>query len=184
MKFHLIRHGQTEANVGGKMIYGTEVPLNEKGLGDAEKLAEYIAGLEFDQLWCSPLLRARQTIAPLLKIKDVEVQYKVVLCEGIFNLDPDAPITTPEYSDETGFPAENESVGSFRARVNAFISEIKEVDDSETVVCITHGNYIRETLNMLMHSGNYSRFPVDNCSDTLIELGEDQIVHYVNRCAV
>jgi probable phosphoglycerate mutase len=61
----LVRHGQPEwirdgLNVGNP-------PLTDLGHRQAEKMAEVLAGEDFDEVLVSPLLRARQTAAPLFE---------------------------------------------------------------------------------------------------------------------
>ncbi len=58
---HLARHGQTAYNAEGRFQGHLPVPLDDTGFAQAEALAEAAAGVEIASLWCSPLLRARQT---------------------------------------------------------------------------------------------------------------------------
>ncbi len=57
----LARHGQTAYNAEGRFQGATDVPLDEVGLAQAHALAEVAKGHGLVELWCSPLLRARQT---------------------------------------------------------------------------------------------------------------------------
>ena len=57
----LARHGQTAYNLEGRFQGQRPVPLDETGRAQAAELAERAAGYEFAALWCSPLLRARET---------------------------------------------------------------------------------------------------------------------------
>ena len=57
----LARHGQTPFNAEGRFQGHLPVPLDDTGFAQAEALAEAAAGVEIASLWCSPLLRARQT---------------------------------------------------------------------------------------------------------------------------
>jgi broad specificity phosphatase PhoE len=63
---YFLRHGQTDYNAS-KRIQGTlEIPINEKGRGQARRngslLAELIQGKDGFDFVASPLLRARQTM--------------------------------------------------------------------------------------------------------------------------
>ncbi len=58
---YLARHGQTAYNHEGRFQGQQEVPLDETGRAQAAELAERAAGYGFRALWCSPLLRARET---------------------------------------------------------------------------------------------------------------------------
>src|ERR1700691_2815308 len=57
----LARHGQTAYNLEGRFQGQQPVPLDDTGREQAEELAERAAGYGFAALWCSPLLRARET---------------------------------------------------------------------------------------------------------------------------
>ena len=60
---HLARHGQTAYNAEGRFQGHLPVPLDETGRAQAADLAEAAAGVPLRSLWCSPLVRARQTAA-------------------------------------------------------------------------------------------------------------------------
>ena len=47
MKFYLIRHGQTEWNVDGKIQGSTDIELNTEGLIQAAQLSEKIQNLNY-----------------------------------------------------------------------------------------------------------------------------------------
>ncbi len=58
---YLARHGRTAYNLEGRFQGHLPVPLDETGREQAAELAERAAGYGFRALWCSPLLRARET---------------------------------------------------------------------------------------------------------------------------
>lgn len=60
-----IRHGETDWNRQGRFQGQIDVPLNGTGQAQAERLAARLAAERYDRLFCSDLLRARQTAAPL-----------------------------------------------------------------------------------------------------------------------
>lgn len=60
-RVYLARHGQTAYNLEGRFQGQQQVPLDDTGRAQALELAERAAGYGFRALWCSPLLRARET---------------------------------------------------------------------------------------------------------------------------
>jgi len=58
---YLARHGQTAYNLEGRFQGHLPVPLDDTGRAQALELAERAAAHDFAALWCSPLLRARET---------------------------------------------------------------------------------------------------------------------------
>lgn len=61
MLLYLVRHGETESNRAGLALGRADVPLNERGLWQAGRLAEALASERFAAIYTSPLMRARQT---------------------------------------------------------------------------------------------------------------------------
>lgn len=55
----LVRHPETEANVDGRLIGRGDSPLTAVGLGQLERLPERIAAFGPEEVWASPLERAR-----------------------------------------------------------------------------------------------------------------------------
>ena len=64
MEIVLIRHGEPEWVRDGLNV--VDPPLTERGHRQAERVAAALDGEEFDEIVISPLLRPRQTAAPLL----------------------------------------------------------------------------------------------------------------------
>ncbi len=57
----IARHGETVDNADGLIVGRRDPPLSEIGREQAARLAEQVATLGVVAIWCSPLLRARQT---------------------------------------------------------------------------------------------------------------------------
>lgn len=68
-KIYLIRHGQTPANQGKSFQGRLDIPLNDVGLAQAEAMATYMEQNPVDVIYCSSLIRARQTAEVLAKHK-------------------------------------------------------------------------------------------------------------------
>lgn len=63
MKVLLVRHGETDWNVAKKIQGSTDIPLNETGINQAEKLAETLAmrNIPIQGIYTSKLKRAADT---------------------------------------------------------------------------------------------------------------------------
>jgi len=57
----LIRHGETEWSRLGRHTSVTDLPLTPVGEAQARELGTQLDGVRFDQVWCSPRRRARET---------------------------------------------------------------------------------------------------------------------------
>ena len=72
MEIVLVRHGEPEwvrenLNVDNP-------PLTERGLRQAERVADTLGDEAFDEIWVSPLLRAQQTAGPLAERRGLDIE--------------------------------------------------------------------------------------------------------------
>src|SRR4051812_7269768 len=64
MTIVLVRHGETAGNAA-RVLQTADVPLNDRGIQQAARLAERLYTHGFSHIVCSDLLRARMTAAPI-----------------------------------------------------------------------------------------------------------------------
>ena len=58
MRFFIIRHGETAWNTEGRFQGQRDTELNERGLEQSRRAADFLAGHKFDAVTSSPLKRA------------------------------------------------------------------------------------------------------------------------------
>ncbi|WP_346290650.1 histidine phosphatase family protein [Sphaerothrix gracilis] len=63
----LVRHGETEWNRQKRFQGQIDIPLNENGIAQAEKAAEFLKSIRLDAAVTSPLLRPKATAEAILK---------------------------------------------------------------------------------------------------------------------
>lgn len=80
MRLFLVRHGQTAANRQGVFCGMTDLPLTERGVEQAEQVAQWLAEVPFVQAISSELLRARHTAEIVLGQREL-----ALLPDGGFN---------------------------------------------------------------------------------------------------
>ncbi len=68
----LARHGETLDNAHGLILGRRDPPLSAVGRAQAAGLAAHVVGDGIRAIWCSPLLRARQTAAVVAEAVGVE----------------------------------------------------------------------------------------------------------------
>jgi len=69
----LWRHGQTVWNFEDRFQGQTDIPLDDTGVGQAERAARLLAALQPDAIFASDLSRAASTAAPLARITGLPV---------------------------------------------------------------------------------------------------------------
>lgn len=70
-KFFLIRHGETDWNVAGKIQGHTDIPLNATGHLQAQERASTLQDVVFDACYSSDLARAEQTAQPFMEGRSI-----------------------------------------------------------------------------------------------------------------
>ena len=75
MKLYFVRHGESVANILHEFSNsGLKHPLTEKGVEQAYVLAQSLSGLQVEQIYSSPVLRAVQTSQILAESLHTPVQ--------------------------------------------------------------------------------------------------------------
>ena len=81
MRLYLVRHGETESNRQGLALGRADVPLNERGRWQAQRLGRALAGEPIAAVYSSPLSRALDTARPIALSRGLEVQVEPGLIE-------------------------------------------------------------------------------------------------------
>ncbi len=81
MRLYLVRHGETESNRLGLALGQDDVPLNERGLRQAEQVAQALARQPLAAVYSSPLQRALSTARAIAEPQGLEVKVEERLIE-------------------------------------------------------------------------------------------------------
>ncbi len=79
----LVRHGETEWNVGEIFRGRIDIGLNETGIKQAELLVEHLSGVKIQAIYSSPLKRALRTAEMIANYHRLEVE----IAPGLIDLD-------------------------------------------------------------------------------------------------
>ena len=110
---YLIRHGETEWNVEGRMQGHADSPLTEKGLDQARVRAESLKHIQFAAFYSSDLLRAKRTAE-------------------IIALDHQLTVTTSELLRERHFgPHEGRLVKDYDLELKELLDKRLQLTDEE-----------------------------------------------------
>lgn len=130
----LIRHGQTSGN-GSRYVGREDLALDDAGHAQARALADALSERAYQLIVCSPLLRARQTAAPLLQaMRDAGLETTLWTHPGLMEIDygdfqgllkHELRLKLRHRHLHTPMPG-GESLAEVYARVNALARELAE----------------------------------------------------------
>lgn len=169
-RLYLVRHGETEWNADNRVQGSIDIPLSQKGIKQAETLAQYLKELPKPQkVFCSNLKRSVKTakiIAEFLGTTAIEEtpllrEINCGLWEGksINELMNNYPQEYAMWRLNSYFKCpEGESVDDVKIRVEKFFVEKRnELSSFETVLIVAHGILNRAVLSFIMD------LPLQNC---------------------
>jgi uncharacterized phosphatase len=142
----LVRHGETDWNALGKLQGGTDIPLNSRGIQQAEECREFFKDSHFDVLIASPLKRAKRTAEiinrdlnlPIVEMKDF-VEKHFGDAEGMSMKERTAIFPNKEYPNE-------ENWMSFQERVMEGVHKVNQMFPDQKVLLVAHGGVINAIL--------------------------------------
>jgi len=146
MTILLVRHGETDGNAA-RILQRPDVPLNERGIRQAEQLAQRLSTDGFVRILCSDLLRARMTAAPLANRSGTAIEESSLLQErnfGDLRGSPYAELPEDPFGPDFA-PPNGEDWPTFHARVAQAFALIvsKRGSASGKLVVVTHGLVLR-----------------------------------------
>ena len=149
-RFILIRHGQTEWNRGAERFRGrADLPLNETGRAQAQKITARLAKEKIAALYSSPLQRALQTAQPIAAAHHLEIQQH----PGLLDIDFGALEGMTVEEARQAFPQVIEnwltapgrvrfpkggSLKAVRGRIDNLLNDLLPRHGGETVVLVSH----------------------------------------------
>ena len=148
----LVRHGETPTT--GMVLPGRApgLHLSERGRGQAERLAERLAGLPVSALYSSPLERACETAEPTAARTGLEVRRDAGLLECDFGDWTGAAIADlaalPEWRTVQGSPStfrfpSGESFPEMQDRMVGALEALCTAHPGDVVVCFSHADTIK-----------------------------------------
>lgn len=177
----LVRHGQTDENVSGRISGQGTAPLNARGKEQAQLVGDVLAPLGVTHVFTSPVVRARQTaeilaarlqfgyteIAELREVEYGEWEGKTfsdirshAVAQQVFH-DPVHAI----------FPG-GESLPAVQQRGVRVIEAVRHTYPHGVVVLVSHGDVLRTALAhyLGMVFNDYRRIHLDNGAVSVLEL--------------
>lgn len=182
LKVYLLRHGETAYNANGNRYCGrTDIGLTEKGLAQAHRVNTLLKGIEFDEVYASPLSRARITAAiasgyePKTDQRLIEIDFG--LWEGKTKEEflGDDPQSWRQWIEDTLHSSAGrtgEKGGEVIDRMNAFFEDMQIKHRDKTILVVAHNGVNRIFLagQLGMPIGNYRRIEQLNSALTVFTI--------------
>lgn len=188
MEIYIIRHGETNWNVEGKIQGQTNSSLTQKGIDQARLTAEKLKNIFFTAMYSSDLERARKTAEMLasrhsrLEInEDVRLrERKFGYLEGIGHEEfktnhPDIYAKFRSNDPEYRIP-EGESKNDLARRATDFFNDlVKRHAKDETMLVVTHGGIIDVFVRFILGIpyGSTRNFSLRNAAINIVQYNDN-----------
>lgn len=177
----LVRHGETDWNVEGRIQGHTDIALNRLGEAQAEALGKRLSRERFDAVYSSDLIRAYRTASPavadpertIIKEPSLRERHLGVL-QGLTGaqamLDHPAAWDAFKSRDPARALEGGESLGEFSRRVTGFVERVLHQHAGGRLLLVTHGGVLdaayRHARGMPLTAAR--DFPVFNASVNIL----------------
>lgn len=170
------RHGETAFNAQFLLCGWIDLPLTEKGLSQADELTELVRDKGIDVIYCSDLLRARQTagavgealgLTPIPDRRLREVNFGDM--ERCSRGDPAFKRREQIFAER--FPG-GESVLQAAHRVYGFLDEMLAACEGKTVLLVSHGwtNKLIASYFKDLSNEEFGEYVLPNCGYAKYEI--------------
>lgn len=140
--------------------------LSDAGRRQAELLADYLAGESIDAVYASPMLRARETAAPLARLLDLDVRIADGVAEFDRNSEWYVPVEELKASNDPRWQelisgtwsGTDETEDEFVDRVVATVEGIISRHSSQRVIVVCHGGVINAYVARILGLANQRGF--------------------------
>jgi len=149
MKIFFMRHAHSLSQMDKSVVVGraAEKPLSQKGILQAERFARYANTLGIERIFSSTCIRAIQTAEAVSKATGLNIQPDKRLIERSHG-DLEGKLKTEVYtpglvriihSDQLNWrPLNGESLEDVKSRLNSFLSDLSNLEQSPPVLVVTH----------------------------------------------
>lgn len=194
MKVYLVRHGETEGNVGN--FYQTEeTPLTPHGIEQAKKIAKRLRGKGIDLIYSSTHLRAKKTSEILASVIKAPIEPWDRLMEirrpkeirGKHKDDPGVSEIERQMIENFGEKnkriSDEENFLDVTVRARTVLAHFVEKHKDQDIVCVSHGTFIKVITSIVLLQDaltpkifDYIRHHLwsENTGLTVIEYREDK----------
>lgn len=144
MEILLTRHGQTDWNVLKKVQGKANIPLNEKGMEQAQKVKVQLKNETIDLILCSPLVRAVETAKIINSGRNIPIEIAEKLSERDFGEFEGMPNMEFDYEAFWSYKQNRqyqkaENIREFFQRVYGFLDAVSLKYPDKRILLVAHG---------------------------------------------
>lgn len=180
-KIYIIRHGETDYNFRKRAQGWLDIPLNQTGIDQAQKLANHLQSTKIDAAYTSDLKRSHQTARVITKALKLRLSKTKHLRErhlGVFqgktwdeiNLEhADLVQKFDDFTDLDWAGHKGESIRQVRGRIQKFLNLLHRKHQNKSVALFTHGGTQKVILSTLTTVDFTQRIRSYNTGLTVLE---------------
>lgn len=196
INLYIVRHGQTQDNLEGRIQGHTDSPLTELGIKQAEAIARRLAAQNLSAIYSSDLGRAVTTAQAIARAQNVQMQPHLTPLLRELNLGKAQGLTREQYAQQRPEefklwqrdsikhrPCGAETVEQAIERCGQFIEYVRSKHkDGETLGVIGHGGSLK---GMLIYALGlpvecYRKLLMANTSLSILEIGDQSRLRLFN----
>lgn len=160
MRLYVVRHGESVANQNRIFSGWSQVPLTELGREQAAKTGELMRGIRIDRIFCSDLLRAKQTAEQIFPGREYTEDVRLrELGAGSLTGNP-WDECLERYGDELREAAANLDYRPYGgecgedqlSRVAEFMETLSEYPDEENIAVVCHWGTVFAVLRYVLQT--------------------------------
>ncbi|MBX4212420.1 histidine phosphatase family protein [Candidatus Pacearchaeota archaeon] len=186
MKLYLVRHAKSKRNA--HIASSIDAPLTEDGKEQARRLGVRFKGMKIDRIYCSTLIRAKDTLNEILPyIPRVPVVYTNKIIEhlmGVYGengIDDWGLYIAEAHKKNIPFhlfrPPKGESLLDTYKRAGSFYRELVKRHPNENVLVVAHGIFLLDVILNALHldvtEGRY--YSLSNASVSKLMINKDKV---------
>lgn len=177
----LVRHAESEGNVGGMIQGWTDLRLTDAGIEQARLVARRFEGAPLAAVYTSPLYRARETARPIAEALGLDLVEEDDLRERFYGRAQGLtwteaaerwPLGQAEHHRDWAMAVpEVEALAALRRRSVAVVNRLLDRHEGEAAIVVSHGGTLVQVIAHLfgLPEDVWPRVRMSNTSVTVVE---------------
>jgi uncharacterized phosphatase len=180
---YLVRHGETDWNAERRMQGQTDIPLNEKGIGQAEACGAALNQGDYDVVISSHLKRAKKTAEIINRYMELPLETMTDFAERHFG--DGEGLTMDERTElypDLNYPNQEE-LEIFSERIMTGLEKVRQLHPEKRILLVAHGAVIKRMLTIIGKGKvDLSGIKFENTSISTVKwLDDDWVLEDYNR---